>query len=89
MDVATWWQATANSPDQQVTTPDSAKEKVDTLAKTDLELQTPLFYLPQATELAALPTLTPEQQSLFLLAVADRRWPATWKVKTENLLPLP
>ena len=89
LDVATWWQSAADSPDPQVSTTDSAKVNVDTLAKRDLELQTPLFLLPQAAELAALPTLTPQQQSLFLFAVANRQWPAAWKVKTENLLPLP
>lgn len=95
LDVATWWQDTANSPDQQKTDSlplnNSTSKLLNDSTSKPLNDSTskPLFYLPQAAELAALPTLTPQQQSLFLLAVADRRWPATWKVKTENLLPLP
>ena len=41
----------------------------------------PLFHLPLAT-----PELP---DNLLLLSIASSRWPQDWKVKTENILPLP
>jgi hypothetical protein len=40
-----------------------------------------MFHLPMASDQLPGP--------LFLLAIADHRWPQDWKVTVENILPLP
>ena len=55
------------------------------VAPESLELLKPsagkMFHLPMASDQLPGP--------LFLLAIADHRWPQDWKVTVENILPLP
>ena len=48
-----------------------------------------MFHMPMVTEMLSPNDLTVNEQSLLLFSIANRRWPSSWKVKTEFLVPLP